>query len=261
MKVERYLRRIGCEHIDEATVDTLVQLHVAHMVRVPFENLDIALGRSIELSLPLMYKKIVEQKRGGFCYELNGLFCWLLRELGFKTDMLAAQVFKGGNAGLAFSHMLLFVDAGERFVVDVGFGDSFIKPIVLDDKIQRQNEYDYQLSFSKDEITLFRGLSDSELMPKYRFSLIPCELDDFKPMCHYQQTSPHSTFTQRFICSRATTQGRVTLFGNRLIKADDKDVTELSIMSEEQYRGILRDNFQMELPSDVRVTKLLQKLD
>ena len=99
MEIDAYLGRIGYSGPRTPTAETLRQLHRAHMFAVPFENLDIPLGNPIALSLPAFYAKIVERRRGGFCYELNGLFGWLLEQLGFRIVRLSAGVYGGGQRG------------------------------------------------------------------------------------------------------------------------------------------------------------------
>src|SRR5262245_26488069 len=133
MDVAAYLDRIGYRGAVDPTAETMRAIHRAHMLAVPFENLDIALGRPIELSLPAFYDKIVVRRRGGFCYELNGLFGWLLGELGFSVVTLSARVFNAEELGPDYDHMLLLVRLEERWIADVGFGDSFLDPLRLDD--------------------------------------------------------------------------------------------------------------------------------
>ena len=132
MDVEPYLRRIGYDGPRQPTSATLRGLHRQHLFTVPFENLDIPLKTPILLDHTLLYDKIVRRRRGGFCYELNGLFCLLLTALGFRVEMLSARVRRDdGGFGPEFDHMLLRVDLEEPWLVDVGFGDSFVDPIVF----------------------------------------------------------------------------------------------------------------------------------
>src|SRR3954447_25028309 len=105
MEIDAYLKRIAYRGSREPTVETLRQLHRAHLLAVPFENLDIPLGNPIVLSVPSFYDKIVERRRGGFCYELNGLFAWLLEQLGFHVELLSAGVFSGNRPGPEFDHL------------------------------------------------------------------------------------------------------------------------------------------------------------
>src|SRR3954468_6333227 len=133
MNVAAYLERIGYQGPRAPTAETLRRLHLAHLYAVPFENLSIHWGEPIELDDEALFEKIVVRRRGGFCYELNGLFAALLRALGFDVAMLSAGV--GGSAGEfspEFDHMALLITLGERWLVDVGFGDSFREPLRLE---------------------------------------------------------------------------------------------------------------------------------
>src|SRR5262245_14904037 len=131
-RVAEYLGRVGYDGPVDVTPETLRRLHLAHLLAVPFENLDIHLGRPIVLDVDRIFEKIVRRRRGGFCYELNGLFAWLLGELGFDVELLSAQVLDGGRLGPEFDHMTLLVEHEGRWLVDVGFGDSFLEPLALE---------------------------------------------------------------------------------------------------------------------------------
>jgi len=97
-------------------------LHLAHLLSAPFENLSIHWHEPIVLTDEALFQKIVLRQRGGFCYELNGLFASLLRTLGFQVEMLSAGVMnKRGEFGPEFDHMTLMVTLAERWLVDVGF--------------------------------------------------------------------------------------------------------------------------------------------
>src|SRR5262249_17236173 len=123
------------------TLDTLRALHRAHLRAVPFENLDIHLGRPIVLEERALFRKVVGEGRGGFCYELNGLFADLLRFLGFEVSLLSARVAReAGGFGPAFDHLTLLVRAGGRFLADVGFGRSFHQPLSLDAPLEEEAE-------------------------------------------------------------------------------------------------------------------------
>lgn len=120
---QAYLTRIGYEGSVNPSVETLRLLHRAHVLTVPFENLDIHLGRSISLDPSALFRKIVLSRRGGYCFELNGLFALLLEQLGFSVTRLAARVLYGGEGVRPRSHQLLLVQIGEsRWIADVGFG-------------------------------------------------------------------------------------------------------------------------------------------
>jgi N-hydroxyarylamine O-acetyltransferase len=115
MNTTSYLERIGYYGPLSPTAETLRRLHVAHLMSVPFENLSIHLGEPIVLEDAALFDKVVAHRRGGFCYELNGLFAWLLRALGFRVTMLAAEVRNArGEWGAPFDHMALLVTIEEE---------------------------------------------------------------------------------------------------------------------------------------------------
>ena len=138
MNTDAYLKRINYTGPLEPSPETLRALQVAHLRTVPFENLSIHAGEPIVLEENALFTKIVERRRGGFCYEANGLFAALLRALGFEVAMLAAGVAKSqGGFGPQFDHMTLMVTLDERWLADVGFGDSFLEPLLLDSRMEQ----------------------------------------------------------------------------------------------------------------------------
>jgi N-hydroxyarylamine O-acetyltransferase len=247
MDLEAYLDRIRYDGKCEPTVETLTQLHKAHMYSVPFENLDITLGRPIVLSLPSLFEKVVRRRRGGFCYELNALFGWLLQEMGFQLEMLSGRVYDEGVPGPEFDHMLLLVDVGQKLVVDVGFGDSFIEPIPLGPEAQVQNGRLYRLVARGEAWELQQRAPESDWTPQYAFSLKSRQLDDFHAMCYYQQTATDSVFTRKSVCSLATHDGRITLSNGRLIITSEGGRQERVVASVEEYQALLRECFGIEL--------------
>jgi N-hydroxyarylamine O-acetyltransferase len=257
MDERAYLERIGYGGSREPTAETLLQLHRAHLRAVPFENLDIPLGQPIALSLPAFYEKIVERRRGGFCYELNGLFGWLLERLGFQVTLLSARVFAGGQPGPEFDHLILLIETDERLIVDVGFGDSFLEPLRLDSEdVSVQHGSSYRLTGSGQESVLQRQ-QGSDWEPRYVFSLTPRHLAEFSAMCQYHQTSPDSIFTRMAICSRATTNGRITLSNDRLITTTGDRREERLVAGDEEYRTLLKEWFGIDPGGWARLDGLL----
>ncbi len=245
MEIGPYLRRIAYKGTTESTFETLRSLHIAHMYSVPFENLDIHLKTQIVLDLRRLYKKIVNNKRGGFCYELNGLFGFLLSELGFEVDMLSARVYgRDGELGPDFDHMLLRVN--KEFIADVGFGDSFVEPLHFNEDEHVQSTGTYTLT-EVDNSWLLERERDGERKPQYLFKTRPRELNEFTEMCDYQQTSLESIFTQKSVCSKATPEGRITISNGRLIETKNGKVAERAITGEDEYRKLLRTLFGISL--------------
>lgn len=257
MDVEAYLRRIGYDGPRLPSADTLRTLHRQHLFTVPFENLDIPLGTRICLDSDLLYRKVVTRSRGGYCYELNGLFCELLNALGFDVCMLSAQVRSAdGSFGPDFDHMLLRVTLDEPWVADVGFGDSFVDPLpLLAGASHREHGRVFGVVKENGVWELFRNDDDGEA-PLYRFTEVPRHLSDFEYMNHYQQTSPESGFTRRRVCSIATPEGRITLSGMRLIVTSEGARMERVLSGEAELQRCLRESFGVEFDEEVNWSKL-----
>lgn len=236
-----YLERLGCPLPARADAQTLRRLHLAHLQRVPFENLDVHLGRPILLELPLLYDKIVRRFRGGFCYELNGLFAWLLGTLGYQVELLSARVCGPQGLGPELDHLVLRVRAEGDWLADVGFGDSFLEPLPLESGLEVvQRGTGYRLTQTGEQWTLHQQHAGSEWTPQYLFSLHPHPLEDFTPVCHFHQTDPTSPFTRKRVCTRATPEGRLTLSEDRLITTAAGVRGEQQLAGEEEWREALR---------------------
>lgn len=248
MDIQAYLNRIDYRGSLDLSLETLWGLQRAHLLAVPFENLDIAIGRPIVLEEKRLFDKLVTRRRGGFCYELNGLFAALLEALGFRVQRLAARVARAeGGFGIQFDHLALLVWLDERWLVDAGFGDSFLDPLRLDfpgEQVQERGRY--QVAPDGGE-RLYLAWKDGRWAPQYRFSLQPFALADFAGGCHYHQTSPDSSFTRRRVCSRATPDGRITLAEEKLIITAGGQRQELDLDGEPAYAAALREHFGIEL--------------
>ena len=240
-----YLRRVGYRGTVAPTIETLRQLHRRHLETVPFENLDIPLGRRIEIEETASVRKVVEGRRGGFCYELNGAFGALLRELGFKVTLLSARVArKDGSEGPEFDHLALRVDLDEPWLADVGYGDSFAEPLRLDPGlVQEQDVGAFRLVEAGESLGMQRREPDGSWKPEFAFTLVPHAIGDFRARCHFHQTSPESSFTQKRICSRLTPEGRITLSELNLIITTNGHREERMLASEEEWRAALQKYF------------------
>jgi N-hydroxyarylamine O-acetyltransferase len=246
MDISTYLERINYRGSPSPITQTLHDLQEAHLLTVPFENLSIHLNEPIVLEDNALYDKVVNRQRGGFCYELNGLFAALLRSLGFNVTMLSASVHTSeGKYILEFDHMALLVTLGERWLVDVGFGDTFRFPLRLDDATEQlQPGGAYRFEREKESYTLMERKHGGDWEANYRFSLNPYEYGDFATMCLFHQTSPDSHFRRDRVCSRATPDGRVTLSDLKFVVTSlHGDREERLLGSEEEYINVLREQF------------------
>ena len=252
MDINAYLKRINYQGSLAVTAETLRELQVAHLLSVPFENLSIHAKQPIVLEDEALFAKIVERRRGGFCYECNGLFAALLRALGFKITMLSAEVADAeGVFGPAFDHMTLMVSLEQRWLVDVGFGDSFLDPLRLDERGEQfQGSRTYRIDSDDALFTLMQRIDGDEWKAQYRFTLEPHEYADYAEMCRYHQTSPQSHFTRARLCSLATDGGRITLSDLRFITTSANDEKqERTLTSEAEYEAILRERFGIVMTS------------
>jgi N-hydroxyarylamine O-acetyltransferase len=244
-----YLDRIGYSGSQTPSAETLRLIHRAHLFAVPFENLDIGLGRAIECDENAAVRKIVERKRGGFCYEMNGAFAALLRELGFQVTLLSARVAReNGGEGPEFDHLTLRVDLDEPWLADVGFGDSFLDPLRLEPRTeQKEGRRTFRIVERENVLTLEMGEEGKDWKRQYYFTQQPRTLANFAEMCHYHQTSPESHFTQHRICTRATADGRVTVADHKLIITRNGNREERVLGSEGEWREALKQYFEVVL--------------
>lgn len=260
MDIQTYLKRIDYSGDLTPNFENLTQIHLAHLHAVPFENLDIALEHRFEVSREASYQKVVTERRGGFCYEVNGLFHWLLEELGYEVSLLSARTFDGTEFGLPSAHMLILVEfPHQQVIADVAFGESFREPLILNSMVQTQLSGSYQLLEKDDGHTLVQLDGEAEPEVIFTFSLKKHELSDFEPMCEYQQTSEDSIFTQKSVCTLATPTGRTTIANGRLIvtKFEDRSKSKTLIMSESAYRQLLQEHFGLSLSPSLKLDRLL----
>lgn len=254
MDVGCYLKRIGFQGVSTCpSLETLKCLHRSHLYSVPFESLSIHCKEPISLELPRLYEKIVQNHRGGFCYELNGLFQWLLQVLGFHTKIIAARVRNRFTQcyGPPLDHLIILVDLdGQQFLCDVGFGEGFLEPLAMKPEVEQVQEAGvFWLSLEGNTWVLERREISGEERSLYKFNLEEKKLEDFSDMCLYQQTSPCSIFTCKSFCSlHKAGGGRLTYIGQRLIFTMGKERTE-TFLQNSDIPTVLFDKFGINLKS------------
>ncbi|MCP3775592.1 arylamine N-acetyltransferase [Paenibacillus sp. MZ04-78.2] len=234
MDTRLYLQRIEVAEPVQQTLEGLTQLQKRHVTRVPFENLDILHGIPIALRTGDLFDKLVNRRRGGVCYELNGLFSELLRRTGFETHMIAATVYQGeGKWGTEGSHATNLVRLeGRPYLVDVGFGgNSPRRPVpITGEEIQDADGF-YRIS-------PYPELRNGYILEKkeerdwnilYRFDLEPKQLEDFAEVCDVTQYAPESPFNKVYFLMKVTEAGRMTLFDHSLTVVDGPTKTKETI--------------------------------
>jgi N-hydroxyarylamine O-acetyltransferase len=239
MDIENYLERIGAE---AAVVNPqgLARLQRQHLLTVPFENLDIHWNRPIVLDTEEFYRKIVVRRRGGFCYELNGLFNELLSELGFQTRLISARVFGGENGfGPEFDHAAIIVTIGEdEYLADVGFGDFAAGPLrFAADEEQQDHTGVFVVRAFEDRYFEIAKRDGSSWKSQYIFKDVARELSEFKEMCDFQQYS----------------DGRKTLTDSKFIVTGGGERSEIPVPSIEDFNQLLEQEFTIKQKAeDVR---------
>lgn len=245
-----YLKRFDAYPVNELYLQDLARLQSLHMQHVPFENLDVIRKVPIYLNLESIYEKVVRQQRGGFCYELNGLFCRLLKELGFDAKLISATVVKpDGSYAKSDTHAAVIVQLDTPYLVDVGFGDSTISPIPLGGERQTDNSGTYRIDETeRGRYTLTQEHAGEEKM-LYFFSLDEKQLEDFHEGCVFNQVSENSPFTHDDVVTRATPEGRITLTGTTLTRtAGGKK--EKQQLTESEKTAVLESEFGIVLPTE-----------
>lgn len=243
MDTREYLSRIGLDNAGGAAdLTALNLLQRQHLLNVPFENLDIHWKRPIVLDTDAFYRKIVKENRGGFCYELNGLFNELLRELGFQTRIVSARVSNGrGGFGPEYDHLAILVIIGDmQYLVDVGFGAFTAEPLqFVPDVEQLDATGTYVIRRHANEYFEVVKKEDGGWRAEYIFKPLGRDLSEFTDMCDFQQYSPESHFTKGKVCSIMTETGRKTLTDKKLIVTVGEEKTESPVESGEEFDMLL----------------------
>jgi N-hydroxyarylamine O-acetyltransferase len=253
LDVVRYLERIGYTGPTTPTPETLVALQRAHLLAVPFEALDCFLEIPIRLEPGALFDKVIIRRRGGFCYELNGLFGELLSALGFRVRRLAARPFTAGApGGLAppFAHMALLVELDRRWLTDVGFGFFTREPLDVDRReIQIAGGRQYRVSEEEGGLVV----EDLGMARRwgYAFTLTPHALGDYAEQCRIYSTDPESGFVKRAVVSRAFEDGWITVTREEVIGGRGGTRLDRAIAGDADWRATLRSLLGVEVPPRV----------
>ncbi|TCJ03557.1 arylamine N-acetyltransferase family protein [Cytobacillus praedii] len=247
MDVQAYLKRISVEKEEQLTLEYLAKLQKNHMEKIPFENLDVTRKVKINLIIDRFHEKVMKNGRGGFCYELNGLFQQLLTNLGYRSHLIACTVKRPKGWAKADTHAAIIVHLDRPYLVDVGFGDSVRKPIPLTGEEQTDVSGTYRVIEAGQSSFDLQRLDEDQWKILYRFSTAVKNIEDFEEGSLYNQTSPDSTFTHGDIVTLGTSDGRITLSGLTvtITKNGQKEKWELS--SEEEKIKFLKEHFHINI--------------
>ncbi len=254
LDLDAYLARVAYQGELRPTSAVLRALHLAHATHVPFENLDIPLGRPIRLDLDSLQAKMVAGRRGGYCFEQNLLFTAVLERVGFRVDKLAARVRYRANSLLPRTHMLLHVEAdGRHWLADVGFGAEglfFPLPMVIGTE-SRQFHWAYRL-VEEAGYRLLQSRTRDVWQDLYVFSLEPQHLVDYEMANWFVSTHPSSVFRRMITAQLLTPEGRHVL-RDRDYQIDRGGEVEARVLtSDEEMLHLLAERFTLAFPPCTR---------
>jgi N-hydroxyarylamine O-acetyltransferase len=249
MNLDAYLHRIGLDHRPPATLAGLRTVHRAHLMSVPYENLDVQLGRPVTIERPPIFDKIVGRRRGGWCYEMNGMLGWALAELGFRITRATGAVMRemfGDNSDS--NHLVLRVDLPEGvYLADAGFGDGSLDPIGVEEGDFVSNGFAYRLS--RVDADWWRMHHHSFGGPKsFDFNLAPADERKLAARCAHLQVAPDSTFVLNLLCFRQREGGVDALRGRLLRRVAPDGVQESLLHSAEELVATLKNTFGLDVP-------------
>jgi N-hydroxyarylamine O-acetyltransferase len=247
--LDAYLERIGYSGSTAPDEQTLEALQRAQLATIPFENFDILLGRSISLAPAALVEKLIERPRGGYCFELNGLFLLALGAIGFVARPLLARVhLRGGATGR--THELLLVElAGQSWIADVGFGGPALRaPVPLELDVPRsQHGETFRLVDAGMFGTMLQKQGADGWRDLYSFELGAVIQADIELAHHFTSTHPHSRFTTTRIAAIHHADGRTTLEDRRLRRISEEADREDLLAEGPAYLEALSKHFGIDL--------------
>lgn len=241
-EIDRYLARVRYTGSLDISIETLTALHRAHLLAIPYENLDIHLGRRLTLDPEHIFQKLVDEQRGGWCYEMNGLFGRVIQSVGFHVRYVAGAVGRATRGdSVEGNHLVLIVSLDKPWIADVGFGDGFIDPLPLAPNTYRQGFLDYSVE-QHDERWIVR-VHEFAGADSFDFTMEPRAMSYFARQCHELQTSPDSGFVRTTVCQRFVPDGIVTLRGAVFRRVSRGGAVDRTIEDADDYLSVLDEHF------------------
>jgi N-hydroxyarylamine O-acetyltransferase len=247
-RLKDYLARIGFRGVPGPDLATLSELQRTHVRAVPFENLDVQLGRPIVMDPDACYDKVVHRRRGGWCFELNGVLSWALREIGFDVVRLSGGVRRetAGDKQLG-NHLCLLVRLDKPYLVDVGFGSSLSQPIPLEASSHVHSPYHLTLSKLNDGYWRFSERTSGDPF-SYDFRTDPADENRFADYCARLQTDADSIFVQNLLVQRRDGDKHLALRGRVLMTRQGADADKRVLGSADELVATLRETFDLDMP-------------
>jgi N-hydroxyarylamine O-acetyltransferase len=260
--LDAYFARVLYSGDCQPNHEVLEALHLAHATHIPFENLDILLGRRIRLDLDSLQAKLIRSARGGYCFEQNLLFAAVLEQLGFQVTRLAARVRRGATRLMPRTHTILKVDMeGIPWLADVGFGgEGLLKPLpLISGHVIRQYLWSYRVVEDMG-LWVLQSLQGDLWHDLYAFTTERQFLVDFEMANHYVSTFPSSRFVQTLTVQLPTPEARYFLQGDQY-RVERGLVTESQKIHGEDLLRALREIFGLNFPMGTRFQSQVPRLE
>jgi N-hydroxyarylamine O-acetyltransferase len=247
MDLKQYFKRIGFAGDARPDLATLTALHRLHLTAIPYENLDVQLGRPVGFDIEAIFDKLVLSRRGGWCYEMNGLFAWALESIGFRPIRMAGGVLRErfGDRTVG-GHLVLCVHLDRPYLADVGFGDGLIEPIPMLPGPIRQRFLDFTLARLADGWWRFHNHPQGGAA-SFDFQIIEASRAVLAERCQWLQSSPDSVFVQNAVCQTFRSDALLVMRGRVLKTIRAGETQESVIGSVGEYRDTLRTQFGIEV--------------
>ncbi len=250
LNLDSYFERIKYTGRTDVTEETLRNLHIAHTLNIPFENLDVYYGRPVLLDPESLSGKLINNRRGGYCFEMNGLFSLVLQRLGFRVKNLLARGTIDGIDYIAKTHQVLLIEKGnKKWLADVGFGnDGIMAPLLLEEGTdQQQFAHTYRLIKHSKFGYVLQKKDRNDYTSLYAFTLEECQPMDFVMSNHFTSTFPNSFFLTMRMITMPTKEGRITLTDSHFKISANGDTTENKIENDDEFKMVLKKYFDLDL--------------
>ena len=256
MNLADYFARVGYQPRSTPNIEELHALTRAHVQSIPFENLDVLHGKPISIETTVIFDKLVKRRRGGYCFEHNGLFIWVLQQLGYQASPLGARVrlrCKERSEIPARTHLFVLVELdGQKWLTDVGFGGfSLTSALLWQHGLEQATLHDRRRLILEDERWFHQVWQDGDWLDVYEFDGQPMHANDQKMANWYTSTHSDSTFMNQLILALAGADGsRLALLGNELRLRDAGGGLSITPVSEQEIPQLARERFNLDWPED-----------
>jgi len=249
MRLQGYLDRIGFAGAPRADLDTLARIHRGHLNSIPYETLGVTLGEPLDFDAARIFDKLVTNRRGGWCYEMNGVFGAALVEIGFKVTRMAGAAMREVMGDFTIgNHLVLLVELeDEPWIADVGFGDGSLQPFRLQAAAMTFGGYRLRLEALDERWWRFHNHEFGGAR-SFDFAVAPADPALLAEKCHWLQTAPDSNFVLNAVVQRFRGEQILQLRGRTLRRVTPAGVDVSLLQSADELVEVLAGEFGLDLP-------------